>query len=330
MRYKLFTCLFLLFPSAIFAQLDPTIAEQLGLTRGETVEQRQPLLPPELAEQLGLKRDESGQMASKDPIFENSTTTLSPNAVVTNLPVYERGLAPSSSIRSIELKVGQMHELVFPSAGQIKMKAKQREKFDVINSNNIVYVEPKSLGEATIVFQGEKKSYLLNIKSVPYHVEPFLVIEAPANKKIPKPKPRPKLAVPGSPLDSKQTYYDQVASLISFGARTAYAPKRLIHEPKGANRLPDMPGINLSRASRESRLNLEHLSSWKSGKLFLHILKARNTGRTEINLETSMLRLNTLATAFHYKTLGVNENERTSAIYLVSKEPLNQMLEVFQ
>ena len=133
-------------------------------------------------------------------------------------------------------------------------------------------------------------------------------------------------AVPGRAL-SKSFEYDHYVTLVSFAARSAYAPDRLIDPPKGISRQSiDIKPMQLRRLIREKRLSIKPLSSYAFRGLHVTVLEVENKGKARIELVPELVRGAFIAKSFHHNVLGVTDRDHYSALYLVSQRPFNDIV----
>ena len=139
-------------------------------------------------------------------------------------------------------------------------------------------------------------------------------------------KPESLPAVPGrSP--NKSVEYDHYVKLVSFAARTAYAPDRLIALPKGVSRQSlEVSARQLKNLVREKRLKLTPLSSYAYRGLYVTVLEAENKGSSSIALGPELIRGSFIAKSFHHNILGGSDKDHYSALYLISQRPFNEIV----
>lgn len=238
-----------------------------------------------------------------------------------------------SDVFDVELNVNKQTELVFPEQGTLDIKSEDTVKFELLNVNNSLFIQPRVAIETPIVvtFQltRSKRAVVLRLKTVSEKVsdEPVvLTVERPTliesvSKELPSLP-----AVPGRSLN-KSVEYDQYVKLVSFAARTAYAPDRLIDPPKGVSRQSiDVGSKQLKRLVREKRLKLTPLSSYAYRGLHVTVLEVENKGSANIALVPELIRGSFIAKSFHHNILGASDKDHYSALYLISQRPFNDVL----
>jgi len=128
-------------------------------------------------------------------------------------------------------------------------------------------------------------------------------------------------AVPGRSL-TKASEYDHYVTLVSFAARSAYAPDRLIDPPKGVSR----QSIEIKSKQCEKRLKLKPLSSYAYRGLHVTVLEIENKGSVSIALVPELVRGSFIAKSFHHNVLGTSDRDHYSALYLISQRSFNDIV----
>lgn len=244
---------------------------------------------------------------------------------------------PESSLKSdvfdVSLNLGKQAELVFPEQGTLDIKSKDANNFDFLNVNNSLFIQPlveiKKPVIATFVLTRSKQAVVLRLKTVPNIVSNEAIVLNVQRATEIKPstiKPKPLPAVPGrSP--HKNVAYDHYVTLVSFAARSAYAPDRLIDPPKGVSRQSiEINHKQLQRLIRERRLGVKPLSSYRYRGLHVTVLELENRGKTRIELVPDLVRGPFIAKSFHHNVLGATDSDRYSALYLISQRPFNDII----
>ena len=118
------------------------------------------------------------------------------------------------------------------------------------------------------------------------------------------------------------------ASLTRFAARIMYAPKRLRISSDGLTQAP-LPA-KATRLVRDERIKIQPIASWKSEHgLFVTVLLLTNTSHHAIELHPSKLRGDWTAVTFHhYRLLPNTTSANVTAVYLISKQPFAQALDL--
>lgn len=238
-----------------------------------------------------------------------------------------------SDVFDVALNVNKQTELVFPEQGTLDIKSEDTVKFELLNVNNSLFIQPRVAIEEPVVvtFQltRSKRAVVLRLKTVSEKIgdEPVvLTVERPtliesADKELPSLP-----AVPGRSLN-KSFEYDNYVKLVSFAARTAYAPDRLIDPPKGVSRQSlDVKTKQLKKLVREKRLKLTPLSSYAYRGLHVTVLEVENKGSSNIELVPELIRGSFIAKSFHHNILGASDRDHYSALYLISQRPFNDIL----
>lgn len=244
---------------------------------------------------------------------------------------------PESGVKSdvfdVSLNLGKQTELVFPEQGTLDIKSTDAKNFEFLNVNNSLFVQP--LVEitkpvvATFELTRSKQAVVLRLKTtlntvsneaIVLNVQRSIEIKPSATKSKPLP------AVPGrSP--HKDVDYDHYVTLVSFAARSAYAPDRLIDPPSGISRQSIEINLKqLQRLIREKRLGVKPLSSYLYRGLHVTVLELENKGNTRIELVPDLVRGAFIAKSFHHNALGATDSDRYSALYLVSQRPFNDII----
>lgn len=118
------------------------------------------------------------------------------------------------------------------------------------------------------------------------------------------------------------------ASLTRFAARIMYAPKRLRLSSNDLRQAP-IP----ERADRlvgDERVQIKPVASWKSKQgLFVTVVLLTNISDQAVELHPSQLRGNWSAATFHhYRLLPITTRANVTAVYLISKQPFTQALDL--
>lgn len=242
----------------------------------------------------------------------------------------EAGL--KSDVFDIALNVNKQTELVFPEQGTLDIKSEDSKKFEFLNVNNSLFIQPFETIEkpVVVIFQltRSKRAVVLRLKTVSSTVksEPIvLTVRRPAPI-VSNDQPPSLPAVPGGSL-SKVFEYDHYIKLVSFAARSAYAPDRLIDPPKGVSRQSIEVSLKqLQKLMREKRLRLTPLSSYAYRGLYVTILEIENKDRVSIALVPELVRGEFIAKSFHHNVLGVSDRDHYSALYLISQRPFNDIV----
>lgn len=242
----------------------------------------------------------------------------------------EAGL--KSDVFDIAMNVNKQTELVFPEQGTLDIKSEDTKKFEFLNVNNSLFIQPLVAIDKPVVvtFQltRSKRAVVLRLKTVSSTVksEPIvLTVRRPASI-VSNDQPPSLPAVPGRSL-SKAFEYDHYIKLASFAARSAYAPDRLIDPPKGVSRQSIEVSLKqLQKLMREKRLRLTPLSSYAYRGLHITVLEIENKGRASIALVPELVRGEFIAKSFHHNVLGVSDRDHYSALYLISQRPFNDIV----
>lgn len=238
-----------------------------------------------------------------------------------------------SDVFDIALNVNKQTELVFPEQGTLDIKSADTAKFELLNANNSLFIKPRVAVEEPIVvtFQltRSKRAVVLRLKTVSKSISSESIVLT-VKRSIPVESVRKEApsipAVPGRSLN-KSLEYDHYVKLVSFAARTAYAPDRLIAPPKGISRQSvDVSAKQLKKLVREKRLKLTPLSSYAHRGLHVTVLEVENKGRSNIALVPELIRGSFIAKSFHHNVLGASDQDHYSALYLISQQPFNDIL----
>ena len=118
------------------------------------------------------------------------------------------------------------------------------------------------------------------------------------------------------------------AQLTQFAARIMYSPQRLRMSSKGLTQVSLPKQIN--GLIRHENIHTQAYASWKTENgLFLTVVVLTNTTNQPIELHPSMLRGRWVAATFHhYRLLPNTTIANVTALYLISKEPYAQALEL--
>jgi len=238
-----------------------------------------------------------------------------------------------SDVFNIALNVNTQSELVFPEQGTLAIKAADTKKFEFLNVNKSLFIQPLMTIDtpvvATFQLSRSKRAVVLRLKTVTKTVknQPIVLPIQPTRSQIISEDETPKLpAVPGRSL-SKSFEYDHYVSLASFAARSAYAPDRLIDPPKGISRQSiDVKPRQIQKLIREKRLMLKPLSSYAYRGLHVTVLEIQNKGQSDIRLSPELVRGSFIAKSFHHNVLGVSKRDHYSALYLISQRPFNDVV----
>lgn len=238
-----------------------------------------------------------------------------------------------SDVFDVDLNVNKQTELVFPEQGSLDIKSEDTKKFELLNVNNSLFIQPRvEIKEPIVVtfqLKRSKRAIVLRLRTVSRKVpdEPLILrVERPSLVQSISKEASSLPAVPGRALN-RSFEYDHYVKLVSFAARTAYAPDRLIDPPKGVSRQSlDVKTKNLKRLVREKRLKLTAISSYVYRGLHITVLEVQNTGSTKIDLTPELIRGSFIAKSFHHSILGASERDQYSALYLISQRPFNDIL----
>jgi hypothetical protein len=242
-----------------------------------------------------------------------------------------RGL--KSDVFDIELNVNKQTELVFPEQGALDIKSQDTKKFEFLNVNNSLFIQPLVAIEKPVVvtFQltRSKRAVVLRLKTVTRTVkeEPIAItVQSPALIASANLQPPSLPAVPGRSLN-RASEYDHYVALVSFAARSAYAPDRLIDPPKGVSRQSiEIKPKQLQKLIREKRLRLTPLSSYVYRGLHVTVLEIENKGSVSIALVPELVRGSFIAKSFHHNVLGTSDRDHYSALYLISQRSFNDIV----
>lgn len=242
----------------------------------------------------------------------------------------EAGL--KSDVFDIALNVNKQTELVFPEQGTLDIKSEDTKRFEFLNVNNSLFIQPLVAIDKPVVMTFQltrsRRAVVLRLKTVSNTVksEPIvLTVRRPASI-VSNDQPPPLRAVPGRSL-SKAFEYDHYIKLVSFAARSAYAPDRLIDPPKGVSRQSIEVSLKqLQKLMREKHLRLTPLSSYAYRGLHVTVLEIENKGRASIALVPELVRGEFIAKSFHHNVLGVSDRDQYSALYLISQRPFNDIV----
>ena len=118
------------------------------------------------------------------------------------------------------------------------------------------------------------------------------------------------------------------ASLTRYAARIMYAPKRLRLSSNNLSQAP-IPK-RADRLVRDERVQIEPVASWKSEQgLFVTVVLLTNISDKAVELHPSQLRGNWNAATFHhYRLLPISTRANVTAVYLISKQPFTQALDL--
>lgn len=238
-----------------------------------------------------------------------------------------------SDVFNVSLNLNKQTELVFPEQGTLDVKSVDTKKFEFLNVNNSLFIQPLVAIDKPVIVTFEltrsKRAVVLRLKTVTKAVasDPIvLTVQRPiavASNDIKSPSLP---AVPGRSL-SKSFEYDHYVTLVSFAARSAYAPDRLIDPPKGISRQSiDLKPKQLRRLIRENRLSIKPLSSYAYRGLHVTVLELENKGKARIELVPELVRGAFIAKSFHHNVLGVTDRDHYTALYLVSQRPFNDVV----
>ncbi len=245
--------------------------------------------------------------------------------------------SPSKSLKSdvfdIALNVNRQTELVFPEQGTLDIKSQDTKKFEFLNVNNSLFIQPLVEIEKPVVvtFQltGSKRAVVLRLKTVTRAVKDeaiTITVQRSALIASTNTQPPSLPAVPGRSLN-KASEYDHYVKLVSFAARSAYAPDRLIDPPKGVSRQTiEIKPKQLQKLIREKRLRLTPLSSYAYRGLHVTVLEIENKGSASIALVPELVRGSFIAKSFHHNVLGTSERDHYSALYLISQRSFNDIV----
>lgn len=118
------------------------------------------------------------------------------------------------------------------------------------------------------------------------------------------------------------------ARLTQFAARIMYSPQRLRLSSKGLTQAPLPKKIN--GLIRHENIQTQPYASWKTENgLYVTVVVLTNTTNQPVELHPSMLRGRWVAATFHhYRLLPNTTIANVTALYLISKEPFAQALEL--
>ena len=238
-----------------------------------------------------------------------------------------------SDVFDISLNVNKQTELVFPGQGTLDIKSQDTKKFEFLNVNNSLFIQPLVAIEKPVVvtFQltRSKRAIVLRLKTVSRSIkeEPVVItVQRPALIASTNRQSTSLPAVPGRSL-TKASEYDHYVTLVSFAARSAYAPDRLIDPPKGVSRQSiEIKSKQLQKLIREKRLKLKPLSSYAYRGLHVTVLEIENKGSASIALVPELVRGSFIAKSFHHNVLGTSDRNHYSALYLISQRPFNDIV----
>ncbi len=238
-----------------------------------------------------------------------------------------------SDVFDIALNIDKQTELVFPEQGTLDIKSADTKKFEFLNVNNSLFIQPLVAIDKPIVVTFEltrsKRAVVLRLKTVLKAVKNkpiVLPIQSRAPVTSTKDKAPSLPAVPGRSLN-KAYDYDHYVALAAFAARSAYAPDRLIDPPKGVSRQTiEVKPKQLNKLIREKRLKLKPLSSYAYRGLHVTVLEVENKSRENIALTPELIRGEFIAKSFHHNVLGASARDHYSAIYLISQRPFNDIV----
>lgn len=238
-----------------------------------------------------------------------------------------------SGVFDVELNVGKRMELVFPEQGSLSLKAADQEKFEILNVNNSLFIEPlDSIDKpvtAIFTLAQSRQIVVLNLRTVTKNilVSSRIVRPPQAATQLPVSTQNDTPPVPG-PGRAKGYDYDRYVELTAFAARTAYAPDRLLRAPKGVRQLQlEAHAKQVKKISRERRLKLNPLSSWVHRGLHITVLEIHNTGDEVLALTADVLRGDFVARSFQHNRIGTTDRDRYSAAYVISLVPFHQAIE---
>lgn len=245
--------------------------------------------------------------------------------------------SPSNGLKSdvfdIALNVNKQTELVFPEQGTLDIKSQDTKKFEFLNVNNSLFIQPLAAIEKPVVvtFQltRSKRAVVLRLKTVsqPVKEEPVVItVLRLAQIASTNTQPPSLPAVPGRSLN-RASEFDHYVKLVSFAARSAYAPDRLIDPPKGVSRQSiEIKPKQLQKLIREKRLRLTPLSSYAYRGLHVTVLEIENKGSASITLVPELVRGSFIAKSFHHNVLGTSDRDHYSALYLISQRPFKDIV----
>lgn len=238
-----------------------------------------------------------------------------------------------SDVFEIALNIDKQTELVFPEQGTLDIKSADTKKFEFLNVNNSLFIQPLVAIDKPIVVTFEltrsKRAVVLRLRTVsnPVKSKPIVL---PIKTRTPLMSTNVEThslpAVPGRSL-TRGVEYDHYVTLASFAARSAYAPDRLIDPPKGVSRQSiDVKPKQLQRLVREKHLELKPLSSYAYLGLHVTVLEIENKGQTNIVLRPELVRGSFIAKSFHHNVLGTTARDHYSALYLISQRSFNDIV----
>lgn len=238
-----------------------------------------------------------------------------------------------SDVFDISLNVNKQTELVFPEQGTLDIKSQDAKKFEFLNVNNSLFIQPLGKIEKPVVVTFQltrtKRAIVLRFKTVSTNIksEPIVlnvrqpILAASTNEKSPSSP-----AVPGLSIN-KGVDYDHYVTLAAFAARSAYAPDRLIDPPRGVSRQTiEVQPRQLKKLVRENRLSLTPLSSYAYRGLHVTVLEIENKGKANIALVPELIRGAFIAKSFQHNVLGFSDRDHYSAMYLISQRPFNDIV----
>jgi len=238
-----------------------------------------------------------------------------------------------SGVFDIDLNVGKRLELVFPDQGSLSLKSADQAKFEILNINNSLFIEPLVTLDkpvtAIFTLRQSQQVVLLNIRTVSEDILVSSRIIQPPSAPLALSNRAEDLTPPTpGPSRVKGYEYDRYVLLTAFAARSAYAPERLLDAPKGIRKIPlETQYKQVQKMSRERRLKIKALSSWVHRGLYVTVLEITNTGDDTLNLTADVLRGRFIARSFQHNQIGTTENDRHSAAYVISLMPFQQVIE---
>ena len=251
----------------------------------------------------------------------------------------ELGLVPQnqnsgSSRITVDLLLDKPRELVFPAQGKLKMKRVDKQKFEILNINNSLHIQPKvEVTEPVIgifTLNDNQKSYLIEFKTVKAYTNyNAVIVDTPTQRAVvtSSQKTIKRVPVPGRTGRTKTSAYDDYVTLARFAVQTMYAPDRIIKPPKGTRQVTVSKKMKLDTLTRENGLSFSPLSSFEYKGLYATALLVENRQDNSISLSPDLIRGQFIGKVFRHKTVGTDDDDRFSALVLLSQIPFEQALQ---
>ncbi|MCY3885549.1 MAG: TIGR03749 family integrating conjugative element protein [Gammaproteobacteria bacterium] len=216
----------------------------------------------------------------------------------------------------LDLEVGEERMIHFSGAMSIGLPASLRAVVRVQSIGNTVYL---------LASQSFERKRVLMRSSSDGSVVVFDIAAGPEPAESKNVYVR---SAKGMPERQEGTTDLNYANLTRFAAQVAYAPNRLVRVPKGV--FPSSTPNSAKRLVRGLLVETVPYAAWKTKSgLHLTAIKIVNTSDEAVELHPRQLRGRWLAATFHhYRLLPSGSGANQTVVYLISRYPFKQAVEL--